>query len=445
MKRKLRSLYLAIILDQRFIALKRMLVELRRQLTLKKRVVHVFLQLDDPYSYLLSHYLEFVMQRYKRVEFRFYLCQALRGDFAPEPALQAKYAVADCRMLARELGVPFLDRGTAPTVDYRRPLLDFLADEHDDEDFPQTFNKALTAYWRGDSEGAEKLLRDVMPEQAATNVLVGRNQLLLRKMGHYNCATMHYAGEWYWGIDRLQYLTDRFADQGLDRYSEKTSELTALAQVTSMNLPARMPARANSLPPLQMFYSFRSPYSYLALARTFEIADAFGLKLVVRPVLPMVMRGLSVPKAKIRYIVRDANRVAKALNLAFGSFADPLGSGSERCMAVFYYAQEQGRERRFLLAAGEAIWSKGIDVAADEGMEKVAKRAGLAWPEVQQAMQDDAWREVVAANREALSEVGLWGVPSFRIGKLALWGQDRTWLLARRIAKVCQDDAGDTT
>jgi 2-hydroxychromene-2-carboxylate isomerase len=439
MKRKLRSLYLAVILDQRFIALKRMLVELRRQLTFKKRVVHVFVQLDDPYSYLLSHYLGFVMQRYKRVEFRFYLCQALRGDFAPEPALQAEHAVADCRMLAAELGVPFLDRGTAPTVDYRRPLLDFLADEHDDEDFPQTLNKALTVYWRGDTEGVEKLIGQVMPEQSATNVLIGKHQLLLRKMGHYNCATMHYAGEWYWGIDRLLYLTDRFAEQGLDRYSEKTPELEALVQVTGMNLPVRIPAKARALPPLEMFCSFRSPYSYIALARTFEIADAFGLKLVVRPVLPMVMRGLSVPKAKLLYIVRDANREAKALNLPFGKFADPLGSGSERCMAVFYHAQKQGRERKFLLAAGEAIWSRGIDVATDEGMEKVAKRAGLAWPEVQQAMQGDEWREAVEANREALTEVGLWGVPSFRIGKLALWGQDRIWLLARRIAVVCRD------
>jgi len=444
MKRKLRSLYLATILDHRFIALKRRLVELRRQLMLRKPVVHVFLQLDDPYSYLLSHYLQFVMQRYQRVGFRVYLCQALRGDFAPEPALQAEYAVADCRMLAAELGVPFLDRGSAPAVKYRRPLLDFLADEHDDEDFSQTLNQALSVYWRGDSEGVVSLIEEVMPEQAATNVLVGKHQLLLRKMGHYNCATMYYAGEWYWGIDRLQYLTDRFAEQGLDRYSEKTPELAALAQATRTNLPARMPARASALPPLQMFHSFRSPYSYLALARTFEIADAFGLKLVVRPVLPMVMRGKSVPKAKLEYIVRDANREANARALPFGSFADPLGIGTERCMAVFYHAQQQGRERRFLLAAGEAIWSKAIDVASEEGMKKVAKSAGLAWPEVQQAMQDDAWRQAVEANREALTEAGLWGVPSFRIGALALWGQDRTWLLARQLLDICHDGAEDT-
>ena len=441
MNRKLRSLYLSLTLDQRIIAFKRMLVELRRQLTLRKRVVHVFLQIDDPYSYLLSHYLEFVMQRYKLVEFRFYLCQALRGDFSPEPAMQAEYAVVDCRMLAEELGVPFLDRGAAPAVEYRRPLLDFLADEHDDEDFGPLFNKALTAYWRGDAEAVARLIGQVMPEQAATNVLVGKNQLMLRKMGHYNCATMHYADEWFWGVDRLQYLTDRFADQGLDRYKEETPELAALAQVTSVNLPANKPTRAGELPPLEMFHSFRSPYSFIALPRIFQIADAFGLNLNVRPVLPLVMRGKAVPRAKVLYIVRDANREAITLGVPFGEFADPVGIGTERCMAAFEYAQEQGRGRRFLLAAGEAIWSKAIDVATDEGMEKVAKRAGLAWPEVQAALQHDGWRKAAEANREALTEAALWGVPSFKIGELAMWGQDRIWLLARRLQDVYRDDA----
>ena len=129
MNRNLRSLFLTVILDSRFISLKRTLAELRRKLTFKTRVVHVFLQLDDPYSYLLSHYLEFVSRRYKKVEFRFYLCQALSGEFMPQPGMLADYAVNDCKLLAQEFGVPFLDMGDAPAVEYRRPLIDFLADQ----------------------------------------------------------------------------------------------------------------------------------------------------------------------------------------------------------------------------------------------------------------------------------------------------------------------------
>jgi hypothetical protein len=129
MNRKFRSLILTAILDPRFIRCNRVFTELRRRLLFRKRVVHVFLQVDDPYSYLLSHYLEHVATRYNNVEFRYYLCQALRGEYMPQPGMLAEYAVRDCKLLAQEFGVPFLDVGEAPAVEYRRPLLDFLADE----------------------------------------------------------------------------------------------------------------------------------------------------------------------------------------------------------------------------------------------------------------------------------------------------------------------------
>ena len=126
MKQKLLSLYVQIILDKRFITLRRSLTEFRRKLTFKKRVVSVFLQLDDPYSYLLSHYLQFVARDYK-VDIRVYLCQALPDEFMPKPALLAEYAAKDCKLLAQELAIEFLDRGDTPVVEHRRALLDFLA------------------------------------------------------------------------------------------------------------------------------------------------------------------------------------------------------------------------------------------------------------------------------------------------------------------------------
>jgi 2-hydroxychromene-2-carboxylate isomerase len=442
MKRKLRSLYLTYLLDDRSIAIRRMLFECWRAVTFKKRIVSVFLQLDDPYSYLLCHYLGQVMTRYKKVTFRFYLCQALRGEYMPQPAMLTEYSMADCVLLAQEFGIPFLDIGNTPAVEHRRSLLEFLAAEQDDEDFGETMIKAMTLYWRGDAEGLSRLLGRTYGETTETNVLIGKNQLLLRKMGHYNCATMYYAGEWYWGVDRLHYLIERFEKQGLNRFREPVPELASLEQATHLNLPATVPARAKSLPPLEMFYSFRSPYSYIALERTYEIADAFGLKLEIRPVLPMVMRGAELPKSKLLYIVKDANREAKRREVPFGKIADSVGVGAERCIAAFYYAQGEGRERDFLVEAGKAVFAEAIDVATDEGMEIVAERCGLFWPDLKDAMKDEGWRDKADANRDLLTEVGLWGVPTFKIGEQVFWGQDRDWLLARKIEDLCHGGEG---
>lgn len=442
MNKKFRSYILLLKLDDRVLALRRVWHECLRRVAFRKPLVSIFLQIDDPYSYLLAHYLPFVMQRYQKVEFQFFVCQALRGDHMPEPALLAEYALADCKLLAREFGVPFLDKGDTPAIEYRRPLIEYLAGEQGEDDFGDTLIDAMTCYWRGDTEGVARLMGRTYGESAETNVLIGKNQLLLRKMGHYNCATMCYSGEWYWGVDRLLYLVERLDDLGFNRFDEPIPELQSLEQAMQSRLPAATPSRAKSLPALEYFHSFRSPYSYIGLQQAMDIADAFGLELRLRPILPMVMRALQVPKNKLNYIILDAKREARRHEVAFGRIADALGPGVERCMAAFLYAQTQKREREFVLEAGKAIFGDGIDVATDEGLQAVAERAGLFWPEMLAALESDAWRDEEKENRNALESVGLWGVPVLKFGDCALWGQDRCWLMSRQIEDQCHDGEG---
>ena len=50
-------------------------------------------------------------------------------------------------------------------------------------------------------------------------------------------------------------------------------------------------------------------------------------------------------------------------------------------------------------------------------MRKVSGRTGLFWPDVLAAMESDAWREPVEANRESMMASGSWGVPTLRMGE----------------------------
>ena len=45
----------------------------------------------------------------------------------------------------------------------------------------------------------------------------------------------------------------------------------------------------------------------------------------MRPVLPMVMRGLPVTRKKGSYIFKDVAREARANGVSFGNFYDPIG------------------------------------------------------------------------------------------------------------------------
>lgn len=437
---KFRSQLIRLLMSEKTQSAQRSLAEKRRRLSRRPHVVSVFLELDDPYSYLLAHFLPSIADNYD-VELRLHLAQAREEEaFKPHADLLAVYAEEDCRRVAAELGVPFLDKGQTPPVEHRRALIESLAANRKDPDFDDELLQSIALYWRGDSEGVARRVTGVTLNGDGDRLLA-RNQERLIDLGHYLCATVHYEGEWYWGVDRLHYLEERLDGLGVRREAASSTGLASVRQAMHVSLPVTPPRGAQELPPLELFYSFRSPYSYLCLQRTFKIADAFGLTLNLRPVMPMVMRGLQVPKSKLIYFAKDTNREAQRLDIPYGRFADPIGKGVERCLAVFYYAQSEKRERDFLLNAGEAIWARGIDVATEKGMRKVTGRTGLFWPDVLAAMQDDVWRSRVEENRESMMESGCWGVPTIRLGDFVVWGQDRDWLLVRHIEELC--DTGD--
>jgi 2-hydroxychromene-2-carboxylate isomerase len=177
--------------------------------------------------------------------------------------------------------------------------------------------------------------------------------------------------------------------------------------------------------PLEFFFSFRSPYSYLAAPRAFALPDRFAVAVAFRGVIPMAMRGQSVPRAKSLHTLRDVAREATRLGMPFGRIHDPLGDGAMRCLLVAEHAIDAGREREFVVSASRAIWSEAVDVSRDDGLRSVCRRAGLSWAACDAALQDPALLARVEASTDALAELGQWGVPVFVFGTERFWGQDR--------------------
>ncbi|MEP4145586.1 MAG: DsbA family protein [Halioglobus sp.] len=75
-------------------------------------------------------------------------------------------------------------------------------------------------------------------------------------------------------------------------------------------------------------------------------------------------------------------------------------------------------------------------------MKQAVQEAGLDWNEAQKRLGSDEWKEIVERNQdEMVEEMGLWGVPSYRLTgpdgepDLEVWGQDRLWLVAAEIRR----------
>ena len=176
---------------------------------------------------------------------------------------------------------------------------------------------------------------------------------------------------------------------------------------------------------VDFFFSFRSPYSYLAGPRAFALADKYDVKVEFRPIRPMVTRGIPLPMSKKLYILLDAAREAERLGMDFGKIHDPIGDGALRCLYVSQYAKPIGKERAFVLRASRAIWAERTCMVEDKGLRISCQEVGLEWDKCLDAINDDGIKESIENNNAMLRELKQWGVPTFHIDGNVFWGQDR--------------------
>lgn len=387
-------------------------------------IVHLLHDAADPYSHLLIQQLPLLAARYD-VAFVPHLVGAPDDGAAPEPGLLAAWALRDAGLLAgKALGAaeplvaPNPDRVTA--AEARFAALFAAATNNDWIDAATAIDRAL---W----SGGAGLAAHPAADRAAVAAAKAAGDTMRASLGHYLGGVLSYGGENYWGIDRLHYLEERLADLGL-RHAD-ASEGPIYPPPPDMAGPVAARPAGAPRPELHYYLSFRSPYTWIAAERVRAVAEAHGADLKLRFVLPMVMRALPVPPAKRRYITLDTAREARRLGIPFGKIADPVGRPVERGYSLLPWAREQGRGIEFVIAFLRGAFAQGIDAGSDAGMKRIVTAAGLDWKAARSVIDNDDWRAEAEANRAEMIALGLWGVPSFRTGDVAVWGQDRLWAI----------------
>jgi 2-hydroxychromene-2-carboxylate isomerase len=259
-------------------------------------------------------------------------------------------------------------------------------------------------------------------------------------MGHFLGGMFCFQGEWYWGVDRLRLLEARLIDEGFHRDSRGVRVPEPSANDTSG-------LQAEHIK-LEYFPSLRSPYTAIGHQRVLALIARSGVSVEVRPVMPMLMRGVTAPRAKQRYIITDASREGRAHNSPMRKIVDPFGEPVKRAFALFPGALALGKPMEFVTAYLQAAWVDGVDIAEEAGLRQVSERAGIDWNELQGACEGTDWEAVLDQNLQAMLAEGLWGVPSFRVSggndetAFACWGQDRIWRVENEIYRRCSSTSG---
>jgi 2-hydroxychromene-2-carboxylate isomerase len=416
--------------------------ELGRKLKGASHRVDYFHQVDDPYSHLAAQTLEPLAKRYG-IELVPRLVSPETGASIPEPELLAALSHRDCAEVAPHYGLDFpsasgsdgRDKAAQPKPEAIRRVERALAATLRDPsaNFAASAVTLGRALWAGDDAALGTLTADQpLADEATTQRALEEGTALRSKLRHYSGAMFRYAGEWYWGVDRLHHLERRLISLGAA--PGHPDPLYPRPEIIMDRV-----ARGSELT-LEVFPSLRSPYTAIVFERTLELAERTGVQLIVRPVLPMVMRNVPAPMVKGLYIMMDAWREAEPMGMPFGKLIDPIGDPVRRAYSLWPWAQRSGHGPALLATFLRSAFMEGIDTSTEAGLKSVVERAGLDWSEASGRVGNPAWEDELEANRLAMvGEMGVWGVPSFRLRgpgaepELSYWGQDRLWLIAREI------------
>jgi 2-hydroxychromene-2-carboxylate isomerase len=203
-----------------------------------------------------------------------------------------------------------------------------------------------------------------------------------------------------------------------------------------------------------LFWSFRSPYSYLVTPRLLEFEREYDVKANVRPVYPIAVRleGFfkQVNPMWPPYLLRDTMRIAEMLGMPYAwPSPDPvvmnMGTGEvpkeqpyiHRLVRLGVEAAARGHGLPFLAEVSRVIFGGVRDWHQGNHLAEAARRAGLDLAALDREIQQDPdrYEAVIAENEAAQKKAGHWGVPLMAFNGEPFFGQDRFDALKWRMEK----------
>lgn len=202
----------------------------------------------------------------------------------------------------------------------------------------------------------------------------------------------------------------------------------------------------------ELYFSFRSPYSYLAVGRYRAMTEKYDLDIALRPVWPLAIREPDFFERNhpnwLGYTMRDMLRVAQFHDIPFGApRPDPIVQDVatrriaadqphiRRVTRMGQAAARRGSGLPFAHEAGQLIWGGQENWHEGDHLGGALARVGLDPAEIERevAAQPDALDAEIAANQDALETAGHWGVPTLVFDGEPFFGQDRIEMVRWRM------------
>ena len=397
-------------------------------------VVHYFHGVADPFSALAVQTLTTLSEAYN-VDIRCHIASGAQGDYIGDRERFDRWAFQDASDIAGFYGLGWPSSGELSSSSDFADALSALSSAGTTSDFAsaagRVFASVASDALGGSKSASESDSRAKITDQCAAferGDAVAAGNKLRKSWGHYGTGMFYFEGQWYWGLDRLRVLESRLISEGLA--SDDRGVL--FPQPSTYQLSNLKESDVE----LEYFPSLRSPYTAIGHTRVLDLIERSNVRVNVRVVMPMMMRGVPAPIAKGQAILTDAAREGRYFGSPMGRIVDPFGEPIKKAYAFLPEVRQRGLLMSFVTEYLQSAWVEGVDVTCERGLKAVLQRAGC--PADLVPVSEPEWRNEVEQNLATMHEHDLWGVPSFRVTgggqpPFACWGQDRIWRVAKEL------------
>ena len=402
-----------------------------RQAANRPHEVLYFHKVDDPYSHLTIQCLEQLKSSYE-ITLKFILVGEENLDAVHEPSLYNIYCLQDVKRIAPFYNIDFQadEYPAKELVDKANSILTAIQQE----DLIEISTKISSALWQGDAAALDALSSSYFATKAEVKENLIQGNKIRDEKGYYFGSAFYYEKELYWGVDRFPHLEERLADLGAKKPHENQN-------ICSLELNAPKDFKSDQKLNLYYYPSLNSPYTFVSTKRVRQMREDYPVNLITKPVLPMLMRMMTIPGFKAKYIISDAAREGRRHNHEMKSIYSPIGKPARKSYSLFPIIDEAGKGFEYIEALLKASFQDGINIGDESFLQNVVTDLGLDWQLIKKDLNTKRWKKILNDNAEDMYAGNCWGVPSFKItdqdggNPFYVWGQDRMWLLKEEIFK----------
>lgn len=194
--------------------------------------------------------------------------------------------------------------------------------------------------------------------------------------------------------------------------------------------------------PIEFWFDFSSPYSYLASEQIDELAARHGRTVAYMPTLlgavfkttgGAPLTELAPPKA--RYAVHDFTRSARFAGVPYRQpSVFPISTVTAARALLWLQAHEAALAQRFFHAAFRAYFAQDRNLSEPAVIAALATEIGADPARLAQGVQDPAIKDRLKALVDESIARGVFGAPTIFVDGEMFWGHDRLPQVERWLA-----------